>query len=165
MNRDETLAEWLHQYGDLINRTCCLYLGDRALAEDATQDVFLRAWKCMAQYEGRNNASPRTWLTRIAINTCRNYRRTAWFRRTDRSVTPEELPLPAQEEDRTLLLTVQALPDRYRQIIILRYYHGMSLEEAAKALGWSRSTAYHRLQKALKALRIDWTDEGGADHD
>lgn len=162
MTRDETLAEWLAQYGDLINRTCCLYLGDRVLAEDAAQDVFLRAWRSMAQFEGRNNASPRTWLVRIAINTCRNYRRTAWFRRTDRSITPEDLPLPSETEDRTLLLTVQALPERERQIVILRYYHGMSLEEAAETLGWSRSTAYHRLQKALRALRIEMTDEGGA---
>ena len=34
-NREATLSEWLEQYGDLINRTCCLILGDRALAEDA----------------------------------------------------------------------------------------------------------------------------------
>ncbi len=160
MNRDDTLAEWLHQYGDLINRTCCLYLGDRALAEDATQDVFLSAWRHMAQFEGRNHASPRTWLVRIAINTCRNYRRTAWMRRTDRSLTPEDLQTPVPPEDRSLLLMVQNLPDKYRQIVILRYYHDMPLEEAAQTLGWSRSTAYHRLQKALKALKVDLTQEG-----
>lgn len=163
MTRDEILSEWLTQYGDLITRTCCLYLGDRGLAEDAVQETFLRAWKSMAQFEGRNNASPRSWLVRIAINTCRNIRRTAWFRRTDRSVTPEELPLPAENEDRTLLLTVQALPDKYRQVVILRYYHGMSLDETAQTLGISRSTAFHRLKKALKSLRIQW--EGGTENE
>ncbi len=162
MDRDATLSEWLEQYGDLINRTCCLYLGDRTLAEDAAQEVFLSAWRHMAQFEGRNEASPRTWLVRIAINTCRNVRRTAWFRRTDRTVVPEDLVLPAPPEDRSLLLTVQALPDKYRQVIILRYYHGMSLEETAQTLDISRSTAYHRLQKALKALKIEITDEGSA---
>ncbi len=162
MTRDERLSEWLRQYGDLIERTCCLYLGDRSLAEDAAQETFLKAWQHMAQFEGRNDASPRTWLVRIAINTCRNVRRTAWFRRTDRSITPEELPLPARDEDRALLLTVQQLPDKYRQLIILRYYHGMSLEEAADVLGLSRSTAYHRLKKALAALRIELDGEGGA---
>ena len=161
-DRDATLSEWLEQYGDLINRTCCLILGDRTLAEDAAQETFIRAWKSMAQFKG--DASPRTWLTRIAVNVCRNIRRTAWFRRTDRSVTPEELPLPAAPEDRTLLLTVQQLPERHRQIVILRYYQGMSLDEAAKALGVSRSAAHHRLQKALKALRIE-LDEGRDEHD
>ena len=156
--RDETLAEWLEAYGDLINRTCCLILGDRALAEDAAQETFLRAWKSMDKFKG--DASPRTWLTHIAINVCRNIRRTAWFRRNDRSVTPEDLPLSAPAEDRTLLLTVQQLPDRHKQVIILRYFQGMSLEEAAQALGISRSAAHHRLQKALQALRIE-LDEGG----
>lgn len=163
MTREEILSEWMQQYGDLITRTCCLYLGDRGLAEDASQETFLRAWKSMAQFEGRNNAAPKSWLIRIAINTCKNIRRTAWFRKTDRSVTPEELPLPAQEEDRTLLMTVQALPDKQREVVILRYYHGMSLDEAARTLGLSRSTAFHRLQKALKRLRIQW--EGGTEND
>ena len=161
MTREDILSEWMQQYGDLITRTCCLYLGDRGLAEDASQETFLRAWKSMAQFEGRNNAAPRSWLIRIAINTCKNIRRTAWFRKTDRSVIPEELPLPAQEEDRTLLMTVQALPDKQREVVILRYYHGMSLDEAARTLGLSRSTTFHRLQKALKRLRIQW--EGGTE--
>lgn len=163
MTREEILSEWMEQYGDLITRTCCLYLGDRGLAEDAAQETFLRAWKSMAQFEGRNNATPKSWLIRIAINTCKNIRRTAWFRKTDRSVTPEELPLPAAEEDRTLLLTVQSLPDRQREVVILRYYHGMSLDETARTLGLSRSTAFHRLQKALKCLRIQW--EGGTENE
>ena len=161
-NRDELLSKWLEAYGDLINRTCCLILGDRTLAEDAAQETFIRAWKSMAQFKG--DASPKTWLTRIAINVCRNIRRTAWFRRNDRSVTPEDLPLSAPDEDRTLLLTIQQLPEKHRQIVILRYYQGMSLDEAAKVLGISRSAAHHRLQKALKQLRIDF-DEGRDEHD
>ena len=159
---EDTLSEWLNQYGDLITRTCCLILGDRALAEDAAQETFIRAWKSMAQFKG--DASPRTWLTRIAINVCHNIRRTAWFRRFDRSVTPEDLPLSAPDEDRTLLLTVQQLPEKYRQVIILRYYQGMSLDEAGQALGISRSSAHHRLQKALNLLRLDF-DEGRDEHD
>ena len=161
-DRDDTLSEWLEEYGDLINRTCCLILGDRALAADATQETFLRAWKSMAQFKG--DASPKTWLTRIAINVCRNVRRTAWFRHFDRSVSPEDLPLSAPDEDRTLLLTVQQLPEKYKQVIILRYYQGMSLDEAGQSLGISRSAAYHRLQKALNLLRLDF-DEGRDEHD
>ena len=161
-DRDAELSEWLSQYGDLINRTCCLILGDRTLAEDATQEVFLRAWKSMAQYKG--DASPKTWLTKIAINVCRNMRRTAWFRRHDRSVTPEELPLSVPAEDRTLLFTVQQMPEKFRQVVILRYYQCMSLDECARVLGISRSTAHHRLQKALTQLRIDFV-EGRDEHD
>ena len=160
--KDDILSEWLSEYSDLINRTCCLILGDRVLAEDATQEVFIRAWKSMAQFRG--DASPKTWLTKIAVNVCRNMRRTAWFRRFDRSVTPEDLPLSVPAEDNTLFLTVQQMPLKFRQVVILRYYQGMSLDEAAKVLGISRSTAHHRLQKALQLLRIDF-DEGRDAHD
>ncbi len=162
LERDELLSEWLAAYGDLINRTCCLLLGDRTLAEDAAQETFIRAWKSMAQFKG--DASPKTWLTRIAINTCHNVRRTAWFRRTDRSVTPDDLPLSVPDEDRTLFLTVSQLPEKYKQVIILKYYQGMGLDEAARALNISRSTVHHRLQKALKLLRLD-LDEGRDSHD
>ncbi|MDD6050034.1 MAG: RNA polymerase sigma factor [Clostridiales bacterium] len=161
-SRDEVLSEWLSAYGDLINRTCCLLLCDRTLAEDATQETFIRAWKSMALFKG--NASPKTWLTRIAINCCHNVRRTAWFRLRDRSVAPDDLPLPAPDEDRTLFLTVQQLPEKYRQVIILKYYQGMKLEEAAEVLGISRSAVHQRLQKALKLLRLDF-DEGRDSHD
>ena len=116
----------------------------------------------MAQYRG--DASPKTWLTKIAVNVCRNIRCTAWFRRFDRSVTPEDLPLTAPAEDRTLLLTVQQLPEKHRQVIVLKYYQGMSLDEMAQALGISRSAAHHRLQKALTQLRLDF-DEGRDEHD
>lgn len=160
--KDERLSEWLSAYGDLINRTCVLILGDSMLAEDAAQETFIRAWKSMDKFKG--DASPRTWLTRIAINVCRNVRRTAWFRRIDRRIAPEELPLSSPAEDRTLLLTVHQLPEKYKQVIILRYYHGLSLDETARVLGISRSAAHHRLQKALKQLRLD-LDEGRDEHD
>lgn len=159
-DRGETLSEWMTTYGDLIKRTCYLILGDSTLAEDAAQETFLRAWKSMAQFKG--DASPKTWLTRIAINTCHNVRRTAWFRLRDRRVAPEDLPLAAPDEDRTLLLTVLQLPEKYRQAVILRYYQGLSLEEAAEVLRVSRSAVYHRLQKALKLLRLDFVEGGGA---
>ena len=59
---------------------------------------------------------------------------------------------------------MQQLPDKYKQVVILRYYQGMSLEEAGQALGISRSAAHHRLQKALKHLRIE-LDDGRDEHD
>ena len=161
--RERVLSEWLEEYGDLLKRTCFLSLGDGSLAEDAAQDTFLRAWRSMAQFEGRNNASARTWLVSIAMNVCRNYRRTSWMRRLDRRITPEELPQPAREEDGELLMLVRALPEGLRDAVVLRYYHGMNLEEAAEVLGISRSACYHRLRKALKRLRIDL--KGGAEDD
>lgn len=157
--REATLNEWLEAYGDLIAKTCRLYLNDAALAEDAAQETFIRAWRYMAQFQARGGASAKTWLVRIAINTCRNVRRTSWFKRVDRRVVPEDVPMSADMPDHTLLMMVNGLPGGLREVVLLRYFHGMNLDEVALTLGIARSTAYHRLQKALRKLRVDM--EGG----
>lgn len=161
--REATLETWLEAYGDMIARTCCLYLNDRALAEDAAQETFIRAWRRMEQFEARGGASVQTWLVSIALNVCRSTRRSAWFRRVDRSVTPEHIPAGTDMPDRTLLLTVHGLPADLREVVLLRYFHGMNLDEIANTLGIARSTAHHRLQKALRKLRVDM--EGGLSDD
>ena len=56
-----------------------LILGDAHLAEDAVQDTLLKAWKGLNGYQGQ--ASEKNWLTTIAVNVCRDYRRLNWFRR------------------------------------------------------------------------------------
>lgn len=156
---DTQLTSWVEAYGDLIVRTCCLYLGDRTLAEDAAQETFIKAWKSASRFEGRNGASAKTWLIAIAINTCKNMQRKPWFSREDRSITPEEIPMPVRDEDRTLMMDVLRLPNKQKQAVLLHYYHHMTLQEMAQAMGVGTTTAHHHLKRALRALRVDM--EGG----
>ena len=155
---EERLEHWIACYGDMLLRVCYLQLGDRTLAEDALQETFLRAWRHMGQFQRRHGAAERTWLTRIALNTCATVRRSAWFRHVNRHVTPESLPLAAPPEDTALLADLARLPDQLRRVIVLRYYQRLTLEETAQALGIGRSTAWERERKALRLLRCD--DEG-----
>lgn len=159
-DRNARLTAWVKNWGTQLLRTCTLLLGDRALAEDAVQETFLKAWQSMDSFEGRNGCSEKTWLTHIAVNTCRSLRRTAWMRRHDRRVSAEDLILPAASEDRSLLLEVQCLPDKLRQLVVLRYFSGCTLDEIARITGLKRATVYSRLQKALKMLRIEETEGG-----
>ncbi len=89
--REQRLEQWITQYADTIMRLCFVYLHDIGQAQDAVQETFLKAWKGMDQFERRNGCSEQTWLMRIAINVCRDYHRSRWFRHMDRSKTPEEL--------------------------------------------------------------------------
>ena len=155
--REQKLEEWLTAYGDSVLRTCFVYLADRALAEDALQDTFVKVWRGMDSFEGRNASTVKTWIMRIAINTCKYYRRSAWFRHTDMSKSVEALPQVCHgmtEESRALFLEVMRLPAKYKQVILLYYFHDMTMAEAAEALGLSRSAVQHRLQKAYALLRF-----------
>ena len=71
--REQRVRQWMQDYGNILQRICFLYLSDASLAEDAVQETFFKAWKSIDQFEGRNGSSEKTWLTRIAINICKDY--------------------------------------------------------------------------------------------
>ena len=145
-------------------RTCFAYLGDLSLAEDAVQETFLKAWKNLDRFRGE--ASEKTWLLRIAINTCRDMRRSRWTRHVDRRVTPEMLPeasAPFEERDEELTLALMRLPPKQREAVLLRYYQRMSLAQTAQAMGVTVSTVSKQLGRALRSLR--GILEGGREHE
>lgn len=154
------LEAWLTEYGDAVLRMCYLYLADRTLAEDAMQDTFVKVWRGMKNR--RNESSAKTWILRIAINTCKDYRRTAWLKHIDRSRPVEDLP-PASadtaEVSRALFLDVLQLPAKCKQVIMLYHFHNLTMAETAEILHTSRSTVQNRLRKAYALLR--YQPEGG----
>lgn len=156
--REAKFEQLMRQYENAVLRTCFLYLSDRALAEDATQDTFMKVWRNMENFEHRNNCSEKTWIMRIAINTAKDYRRTAWFHHVDITKAVEDvLPKfrPVENETKEILEDVLSMPPKYREAILLYYFQNMTMEEAAFALGISRPTFNRRLQKAHTLLRYE----------
>lgn len=150
------LEQLMNQYGDSLLRLCCLYLKDASLAQDAVQDTFVKAWQKMDSFQGRS--SEKTWLCRIAINTCRDYKKSRWLRFVDMRRSIDDLPLPIHPVDpivREVYTTVRALPEKYRICVLLYYWQHMTLEEAAEVLSVSKSTVHHRLEKAKQMLKIE----------
>ncbi|MDO4355433.1 MAG: RNA polymerase sigma factor [Clostridia bacterium] len=140
-------------YGNRLTRMCFLYLRDYALAEDAVQETFLRAYRSYSSF--RQNSSVQTWLTRIAINVCHNIRRTHWFRLRN-SPSLEDVPLavePCEPRDDTVLQQVMALPPKCREVILLHYYQGFKIAEIAEMLSVSESAVGTRLKRARDKLR------------
>lgn len=153
-DRQLHLERMMREYGTSLLRMCTLQLGDPSLAEDAVQDTFVKAYRRMSGFKGQS--SERTWLTSIAINTCRDYQRSSWHRRVDGSLTPDDLPeraYEAENTDCTVLTEVRKLKPRYREVILLRYYQDLKLCEIAKALNISLSSVKYRLRSAEKQLR------------
>jgi len=141
-------------YGDSLLRLCFLYLQDQEMARDAVQETFLKAYKKWDSFKGESSVL--TWLSRIAINTCRDMRKTAWFRLFDRRVALEDLPEPGYIQafrDDTVLKTVSNLPEKYRVVILLYYYQELTQGEIAQVLGLPVATVKTRLKRAKDQLR------------
>lgn len=150
----EELEYLMNHYGNEIKRFCTLQLKDPFQAEDAAQDTFIKAWKALDTF--RNESSQKTWLIRIAVNTCRDYQRTGWFRHMDRRITPENLPEKAQEvhfPDGEVSVAISSLPAKLRMVILLRYYEGFTVQETAETAGVSVATAKRQIRKANQLLR------------
>ena len=152
--REAWLERAMEQYEESLLRMCFVYLGDAQLAEDAVQETFLKAYRSLSGFRGE--ASEKTWLLRIAINTCKDVRRGAWFRHVDRGVALDELGEPSAPDapfDDTLTRAVMALKPRYREAILLCYYQGLTGQQAADVLGITRAAVMHRLKKAKEVLK------------
>ena len=153
-SQEEILSAWYDEYGTDILRYCFLFLGNKSDAEDATQETFLKVWKNIGRFEAQNGCSPKTWIVRIAGNTCRDYLRKAWRRHEKTLIGPEDLARlgSAPEEDRELVMDIMNLPEEYRQVILLIYWQGMTIRETAQYMHTSGTTVTRRLEKARKMI-------------
>ena len=148
-----TVEELIDQHGDDILRLCLLYMGERQLAEDAFQETFVRAWRHLSAFRGESSA--KTWLSHIAVNVFRDMLRTPWLRmrRSARSVEEmEHLPAPDAAPRHELMDAIRALPDKYREVIVLVYVQDMKLREAAAQLRLPVPTVSTRLRRARARL-------------
>lgn len=139
-----------------------IYLKDRTLAEDAVQETFIKVYKALPQFRGE--CSEKTWVTRILINTCRDMNRNSWFTYMNRSLQPEDLPdqaVPgASEADDRLSDALWQLPARQKEVLLLYYYHNMTMPEIAQALHVSPATVSRRIKNACQRLEDMLRKEG-----
>ena len=141
-------------YQTALLRMCYVYLKDRAMAEDAVQETYLKAYKSIENFRGE--CGEKSWLIKIAINTCRDMQRSGWFKHMDRHITPEllvEKSVVPREEDSRLAAEMMGLPSKLQEVLLLYYYQGMTIAEIGKILGISKVTVSHRLKQAKDRLR------------
>ena len=136
------------------------YLSDPQKAEDATHDVFLKAFRKLDQFRGE--ASLRTWLYRIAINHCQNLRQ-AWhnrhvFSNADDAVWENAMArtdsplrvLETKELGQRIQKTLDALPEEYRLLLLLVADEELSYEEVSALVGQSPDAVRGKLHRARK---------------
>src|SRR5438270_12368503 len=133
-------------------------LGNRAEAEDATQDAIAQAWRKLPQLYDRARVRP--WFLSIVANRCRNVRRTRWFSTLR---FPEIFRTLAQsdaaDERIDLEQGLARLPLGDRQVLFMHFYLDMPVEEVATSLGISAAAAKGRIYRACKRLRPSLVQE------
>ena len=150
-------------YGDDILRLCVLILGDWHLADDAFHITMTKAWKQRESFRGVSGV--KTWLSRIAANTCRDMLRSGWFRVWRRSDPIEALPelaAPRGEDRFEVRDAVLSLPGKYREVVTLYYFEDMKLREIAELLRLPVHTVSTRLRRGRALLAGALSGEGTA---
>ncbi|MDH4238261.1 MAG: RNA polymerase sigma factor [Phycisphaerae bacterium] len=125
-------------------------LADHQLAEDAAQEAFARALTSLSKLRKSDKFAP--WLAQI----CRNVARDMVAAKT-RPINPRELsgaPDSNKPDDsvEAVRRSIERLPFRAREVIVLRYYNGLSYEEIASVLGISKATINGRLTRAKRKI-------------
>ncbi len=149
----DAFEEVVDRYGLQLLRTARLILRDEALAEDAIQDTFLKAWQRIGSLRDED---PGPWLTRIAMNeSISTYRRRHRFQAlTERfgrlGGTKREVSSEARLD---LAHALDQLSVDQRAAVALRYYQDLSVEETARVLKVPVDTMKSRLKTALRRLR------------
>jgi RNA polymerase sigma-70 factor (ECF subfamily) len=150
-----------------VLRLCRLLLHDAGEAEDVAQEVFLKLLQA-----SRTETRPMAWgpwLTRVAVNACRDRQRSAWWqwwrrvadgppRDADAPDVPSHRPTPEEEAlwhdaYAQIWRAFRGLPARQREAVVLRYVEGWSTEAIADALGVSVGSVKQHLFRAVQRLR------------
>ncbi|HEX2914117.1 MAG TPA: sigma-70 family RNA polymerase sigma factor [Chloroflexia bacterium] len=155
----DAFSELVERYKGAVYNLCARMLNNPAEAEDAAQEVFVRAFTQLHTYQPTRRFS--TWILAVANHYCIDVLRrrkaimvdldTVAFQAESKQPEPEEQALlsEARSETRNLLNT---LPEKYRAITIMRYWEDLSYEEIAEATGLTIATVKTRLFRARELL-------------
>ncbi|HDR7258494.1 MULTISPECIES: sigma-70 family RNA polymerase sigma factor [Bacillus cereus group] len=160
-DKEDLIDEIMNKYGQEVLQLVYSYVNNKEVAEDLTQDIFVKCYKSLHTYKGNSNL--KTWLWRIAINHCKDYLK-SWYNKkvivTEDDFTYMESQKESVEqiviqsaEDSRLASAVMNLPIKYREVIYLFYYEELSIKEIAIVIDVKENTIKTRMKKAKELLK------------
>ena len=143
------------KYGSAVFGVICSGVKSRSEAEDIYQEVFLLYYTKELHFD--NEAARRSWLIRTAINMTRSANRSVWNAlrdggELDADAIPDDVRTP---QEQSLWNAVRGLKDKYRLPVILHYFNGIPVNEAAQLMGIRENTFKSRLMRARNLLKTE----------
>jgi RNA polymerase sigma-70 factor, ECF subfamily len=158
----QLIERLIDDYEQQILKLTYFYVHDWSAAQDICQEVFIKAYNALDDFN--QESTYKTWIYRIAINKCKDYKKSAYFRKNtivDRfhrilnkevAANPEDELLKSEHND-TVAQHIFSLPIKYREAIILYYYEDLSTDEIGDLLKVNPSTVRTRLNRGREKLK------------
>jgi RNA polymerase sigma-70 factor, ECF subfamily len=160
-DKEEMLDEIMRMYGQDILQLVFSYVHNKAVAEDLTQEIFVKCFKNIHTYNRKSKL--KTWLWRIAINHSKDYLKSWYNNKVIIAETAANQPgsqgksveesVIQREEDTELANAVMNLPVQYREVIYLYYFEEMQIKDIATATEQKSNTVKTRLRRAKSILK------------
>ncbi|MHA6252773.1 RNA polymerase sigma factor [Oceanobacillus sp. CAU 1775] len=165
------IESWFEKYAEPIYKYILFIVKDHQLAEDLTQETFIKAYMKAHQFKGKSEL--KTWLYRIAYTTTMSY-----FRKKHPLTILFDTPIKEnlkgksaeqsfleQQDLEELYQAISSLKFNYRQVIILRKVQQLSTKETGIVLHWSESKVKMTLLRALEKLQVVLDEQGGMSYE
>ncbi len=146
----------VEKYADTVTRICFVNLENRADAEDAWQNVFIKLFKSKKIWN-KPDDELRKWLVTVTLNECRDIKRKL-FHRNHYDI--DDLDISCCEDFyKDVICAVRSLPLKYLQVIELYYFEGYSITEISDILSAKEGTIKSRLKRGRELLKGELTNE------
>lgn len=167
-NKEIIIEDIMNMYSKGVYLLAYSFVKDQGLAEDISQEVFIKCYKNIEKF--RRDASIKTWVYRITVNTSKDFIRKKRFRvliysklfleNFKQSESSEEMFIK-QNQNAQILHKVLSLPQKYREIVVLYYFQDLKVSEIGETLGLNTNTVKTRLTRGRSILKENLIFEKG----
>ncbi|NLP52413.1 sigma-70 family RNA polymerase sigma factor [Bacillus sp. RO1] len=167
IDKEQLINELMNENGDAVLHLVFTYVKNRTIAEDLTQEIFIKCYEKLDQFNYQ--ASIKTWLYRIASNHCKDYLRSWHYRKLilneklldyiPSKSKDVEVEVISKNEEESLTNAVMGLPVKYREVVVLHYYEELPLAEISKITSVNVNTIKTRLKRAKEILKEHLIEE------
>ncbi|MFE4145269.1 sigma-70 family RNA polymerase sigma factor [Peribacillus sp. YIM B13472] len=167
-NKEIIIEDIMNKYSKDVYLLAYSFVRDQGLAEDISQEVFIKCYKNIEKF--RRDASIKTWVYRITVNTSKDFIRKKSFRvlkysklfleNFKKSESSEEVFLK-QNQNAQILHKVLSLSQKYREVVVLYYFQDLKVSEIGETLGINTNTVKTRLTRGRSILKENLIFEKG----
>lgn len=159
-DKEYAIVQLMEYYSEKVYLLAYSFVKDRGLAEDITQEVFLKAFKYLDNFRGE--AAIKSWIYRITVNTSKDFLKKKSLKQlllqsnlleNFKKTESTETSFLRAVRNEQLLQIILSMPMKYREVIVLHYFYDMKINELSNVLGLNTNTIKTRLSRGRNILR------------